>query len=89
MGGIVCHIHRNAILRYESVPTGRHEIKEFDAQLRQLFGQQSIAEAVEAAGTYVRVCDLLAKDQWTQAERTELYELVESLYEEYEQNSST
>lgn len=79
MGGIVCHIHRNAILRYKTIPTGRHELKEFDAQLRQLFAQQSIAEAIEAAGTYMRVCDLLEKEEWTLAERTELYAAVEAL----------
>ena len=82
MGGIVCHIHRNAILRFETIPTGHHDLKEFDTQLRECFKQQSVAEGIEAAGTYSRVCELLALEKWTLAERTELYAALEALYEE-------
>ena len=81
MGGIVCHIHRNAILRFETIPTGQHDLKEFDAQLRQLFSLQSIAEGIEAKGTHMRVCELLEKDKWALAERTELFAQVEGLYD--------
>lgn len=81
MGGIVCHIHRNAILRFETIPTGHHDLKEFDVQLRQLFAQQSIAEGIEQKGTHIRVCELLEKDEWTLSERTELFAQVEALYD--------
>lgn len=81
MGGIVCHIHRNAILRFESIPTGHHDLKQFDEQLRNLFKQESIAKGIEEKGTYMRVCELLAEDEWTLAERTELFAAVEAIYE--------
>jgi len=78
----VCSIHRNAILRFEGVPTNRRELKEFDVQLRQCFTSQAIAEAIEAKGTGARVCELLAKEDWTDAERSELYESLEDSYED-------
>jgi hypothetical protein len=82
MGGAVCLVHRNAILRFEIIPTGRHDLKEFDAQLRQCFTSSDIAKGVEEKGSYVRVCALLAMEEWTLAERTELYAALEALYED-------
>lgn len=81
MGGIVCHIHRNAILRFETIPTGHHDLKEFDEQLRECFKQESIAKGIEEKGTHLRVCALLEKHQWTLAERTELFASIEALYD--------
>lgn len=80
MGGIVCHIHRNAILRFEGVPTKEKDKEEFDAQMRKLFSQESIAKAIEENGTYMRVCDLLALKEWKDTERQELYDFLEATY---------
>lgn len=74
-------MHRNAILRFEEIPSGPLQMKKFDAQLRELFTLESIAEAVVEGQYDMAVCDLLAKHQWTAAERAQLFEIVEELYE--------
>ena len=81
MGGIVCAIHRYAILRYESIPTGKKELKEFDLELRDCFRSSDVAKAIEEAGKGMQVCELLKKEDWTSTEREELFDALEDLYE--------
>lgn len=82
MGGLVCAIRRNAILRFEEVPNKPKDIVKFDEQMRALFTAPSIAEAVEADTTRGQeVCDILSKHEFSHADRVALLGVVESLYE--------
>jgi len=85
MGGILCWVRRSAILQFDTVPTTPHELKEFDAQLRQLYAAPDVPESLVSdpvtAGKMTTVCDLLAKTTWTQQERVTLLNIIESLYE--------
>ena len=85
MGGLACWQRRSAIVLYENVPTTAHELKEFDAQLRQLYAAPGIPEAIvdntTTAPKVMTVCDLLSKTSWTQQDRITLLGIVESLYE--------
>lgn len=82
MGGLVCKIHRNAVLRFESVPTEPSDKMVFDKQMRELFTLQSIAEGVADAGHAPEVCTILEKSHFTQADRHTLFDLVEATYED-------
>lgn len=82
MGGLVCNVHRNAVLRFDSVPTEPSDKIVFDKQIRELFALQSIAEAIVEAGKAPVVCEILAKDHFTQADRHTLYDAVEAAYED-------
>jgi len=83
MGGLVCWARRSAIVQFDTVPTAPHELKEFDAQLRQLYAAPGIAESLvsDAADKMTTVCDTLSKPSWTQQDRITLLGIIESLYE--------
>lgn len=82
MGGLVCAIRRNAVLRFEEVPTAPAQVKQFDEQMRLLLTAPSVAEAIVADTTRGQeVCAILAKDKWTRADRVTLFDVVEDLYE--------
>ena len=85
MGGIICNIHRQAVLEFQTVPTDVKQLPEFDAQIRELYNAPSIAESVvnDAADKALQVCATLAKPSFTQADREFLYGVIESLYEPY------
>jgi len=87
MGGAVCLVHRNAVLRFEEVPTSPHDLVQFDQQIRDLYNVESIAQAVVDAGKWQDVCDALAKHAFSQSDRTMLYNVIESLYEEMSQTT--
>ncbi len=81
MGGIVCAIPRQAILRFHSVPTARRDEKEFDEQIRDLYANPTIANAVATETQRAKdVCDILGKESFSDADRVVLLEVVESLY---------
>lgn len=84
MGGIVCAIPRKAKLRFESVPTSHKEAREFDEQIRELYANPIIANAVATETTRGQeACDLLGKEEdFTHADRVALFDIVESLYED-------
>jgi len=82
MGGLVCAVHRNAVLRFEQVPTKDQQAKEFDKQIRELLNVTTIAEAVVNETSHGQeVCDILAKASFTHADRVKLFDIVEQLYE--------
>ena len=82
MGGLVCAVHRNAILRFEEVPTKHREVVEFDQQMRDLLNVTTIAEAVvNETQKGQEVCDILAKHEFSHVDRTTLLAVVEGLYE--------
>jgi len=82
MGGIVCAIHRSAVLRFEKVPVQPTRVKAFDTQMRQLLNVTTIAEAIgENHDTAREVCFILAKPHWRPEDREKLLEVVEYLYE--------
>ena len=82
MGGLVCAIRRNAVLRFEEVPTKPKDIVKFDEQMRVLLAAPSIAEAIESDTTRAQeICDILSKHEFSHADRTTLLAVVESLYE--------
>lgn len=81
MGGIVCAIPRNAILRYEEVPTSYFGKVQFDSQMRACYAQSDIAQGVAEAGLGHAACDILAKEDWTQKDRQRLLDILEGLYE--------
>lgn len=82
MGGIVCAIHRNAVLRFQVVPTKPKDTKEFDQQIRQLLNVTTIANAVDEVSYQLahEVCDILAKPEFSTADRAKLLEVVDNLY---------
>jgi hypothetical protein len=85
VGGLACWQRRSAILLFDQVPSDPHQLKEFDAQLRQLYAAPGIPEAIAdntaTASKVMTVCDLLSKVSWTQQDRITLLRIVESLYE--------
>lgn len=82
MGGIVCAIHRRAVLRYASVPTGAADLKKFDKQLRKLINVVPIAAAIAEDEVRARkVCEVLAKTSWDPNERAFLFYSVKQAYE--------
>jgi hypothetical protein len=83
VGGIPCLVDRNAILRFQSVPTDPAQQAEFDAQMRQLYVVVAQDIADEAAMEAKAVCDILAKAAFTQEDRQKLLTVIESLYEGY------
>lgn len=83
MGGLICAIPRQALLKFEAVPTTRHGQKEFDAQVRELYANPVIANAVATETTRGQeACDILGKEDFDHADRQALLDIVESLYED-------
>jgi hypothetical protein len=82
MGGLICAVHRNAVLRFEQVPTKESQTKEFDKQIRELLNVTTIADSVVNETPHGQeVCDILAKNSFTHADRQKLLDIVEHLYE--------
>jgi hypothetical protein len=83
MGGLICQIRRNAVLRFEAVPSRPSQVKQFDAQMRELLTAPGIAEAVaEDEPRGHEVCAILGKERWSQQDREKLFAVVEELYGE-------
>jgi hypothetical protein len=82
MGGLVCRVHRNAVLRFDSVPTQPVAAAEFDAQVRKLFSLESIAAAVVQKGETDSICALLGKPHFSHADRQALFDFLEEAYED-------
>lgn len=83
MGGVACALPRHALLRFETVPTSHKDQREFDEQIRQVYANPLVAVAVADETTHgEEVYHLLAKEQFTQADRQTLLDIVESLYED-------
>lgn len=85
MGGLVCMVHRQAVLEFQQMPTDASQLPEFDAQIRALYNVESIASSLvnDAPDKVKAVCETLAKPSFTQADRELLYGALESLYEGY------
>ena len=82
MGGLVCNVHRNAVLEFTDIPSTPEKLKHFDAQMRQLYNTETIAIAVVTETTRgAEACAVLAKHDWSHADRVALLEIVEGLYE--------
>ncbi len=85
MGGLVCHNVRVAVLQFDGIPTSPLELPIFDKQLRELYGNPIIADSLgtDAPDKLPQAIAILAKPNWdwTTADRTTLYDIVESLYE--------
>lgn len=82
MGGLVCGVHRFATLQYQTVPTEPKEFPSFDAQIRKLLADIADTVVSDAPQSVKMVCDTLAKRVWTVTDRTNLFDVIESLYPE-------
>jgi hypothetical protein len=80
MGGIPCLIQRNAILKYQTVPTDASNQAVFDDQMRRLYVAVAQDIADDAPSQAQSVCTILAKTAFTQDDRTTLLTVIESLY---------
>lgn len=83
MGGLVCAIRRNAVLKFQAVPTSKGQVLAFDSQIRHLINAPGFAEAVaedEAVGR--EVCEILAKKVFTHADRVRLLYVANEPYED-------
>jgi hypothetical protein len=83
MGGLVCMVHRQAMLEFQTIPTNPQDLKKFDAQIRRLYdwvAQDLVNDVPEQVKT---VCDILAKPDFDMADRTLLLNVIESLYTPY------
>lgn len=82
MGGYVCMVHRNAVLKFTSVPTQPVQQAQFDEQIRHLYTliAQDVVNDTDQVET---VCNILIKPSFTMEDRTKLLDVVESLYEPY------
>lgn len=83
MGGIVCNIHAQAILRYQSVPANPQQAQEFDAQMRQLFNWVAQDVVNDAPDSAMTACAILAKPSFTDADRAYLLGIIHALYKPY------
>jgi hypothetical protein len=83
MSGLICHSVRAAALQFPAVPTDPTRVPAFDCQLRELYANPIIAAALGAItpSPLTQAIPLLEKASWTTADRTTLYDIVESLYE--------
>ncbi len=82
MGGLVCGVRRFATLQYQAVPTDPAEWPAFDSQMRRLLSDIADTVVSEAPENVKMVCRTLGKRSWTLADRTNLFDVVESLYPE-------
>ena len=83
MGGIVCNIHAQTTLRYQTIPTSPQDLKEFDAQMRQLFNLVAQDVVNDKPSDGMVVCNIMRKADWTLEDRTTLLNIIESLYPPY------
>lgn len=82
MGGLVCAVPHFAILPGEGIPSKPSEIVEFDQRLRACFAQPQIVQGVVDAGHGDAACAILRKATWTMVDRTTLYDMLDSLYDD-------
>lgn len=82
MGGLVCAVHRNAILRFQSIPTLDSDLAQFDSQMRQLIADYSMDLVSDNTTTKVKLlCAVLAKPKFNTEDRQFMLNMVEALYE--------
>lgn len=82
MGGLVCAVHRNAILRFQSIPTLDSDLAQFDTQIRQLIADYSMDLVSDNTTTKVKLlCAVLAKPKFNTEDRQFMLSMVEALYE--------
>lgn len=81
MGGAVCNVHRQAVLRFTSVPTVPAQQAQFDEQIRKLY--TLVAQDIVNEGLGMQACAILAKPHFDMTDRATLLNLIESLYEPY------
>ena len=80
---LVFQVRRFAVLKFDAVPSAKGKTMAFDQQLRNLINAPGIAEAIAENETLAeKVCELLAKKNWTRDERQFLFDAVDHLYEE-------
>lgn len=80
MGGIPCLVDRQAILRFQTVPTTPPEQAQFDEQIRRLYVAVAQSIADDAPAQAQEVCGILAQPEFSQANRQRLLDVIESLY---------
>jgi hypothetical protein len=80
MGGLACQVERNAALAFSAIPSDPQQFPEFDRQLRACFKLYHIVEGVVANGTAMACCTILWDQDWTLAQRTQLYDYLEELW---------
>lgn len=81
MGGASCIVHRQATLKFDSVPTTVPEQALFDKQIRELYNWVAQDVVNDHPDKIKSICDTLGKPTWTQADRQMLFDTIESLYE--------
>lgn len=81
MGGAVCNVHRQAVLRFTTVPTLPVPQAQFDEQIRKLY--TLVAQDVVNEGKGMEACAILAKPHFDMADRAALLDIIEDLYEPY------
>jgi hypothetical protein len=81
MGGAACAIPANAIMGGMEIPTHAKLLPVFDGRLRTAFAQSDVVAGIVAAGKGQAACDILAKPTWTDLDRSNLYDMLEALYD--------
>ena len=82
MGGFICNIGRNAILRFQSIPTSDTDLAQFDTQIRELMAHYSMDLVSDNTTTKVKLlCAVLAKPKFNTEDRQFMLSMVEALYE--------
>jgi hypothetical protein len=81
MGGAACAIPSKAILAGMEIPTNTKLLPVFDKKLRDCFAQSDVVAGIIAAGTQTQVCEILDKSTWTDLDRSNLYDMLEALYD--------
>lgn len=81
MGGLVCEIHKNAVLRYQKVPTDAAGQAAFDVQIRELYNVNDVAQTIVNETTEgVAICKILMQPTFAQTDRQKLLDVINSLY---------
>jgi hypothetical protein len=84
MGGLPCLVDRQAILRFQSVPTAPADQAAFDSQIRQLYASPNISQAiVNDTDQAMAVCKILAQATFSQADRVKLLNTLNLLWPGY------
>lgn len=84
MGGLVCAVHRNAILQFQTIPIDAAQLVQFDAQIRQLIADYDMNLVSDNPTPVIeKLCAVLAKRKFDLVDRQFMLDLVEALYEGY------
>lgn len=81
MGGLVCMVHRNAKIQFKAVPTNQHDLREFDAQVREFYNGDYIAVQLVDDELAPEVCMILGKEEFTHQDRARLLAIADDLAE--------